>query len=36
MAAGCADPENMIGCFSDSYQPWRVGVNSGHVYHDPK
>jgi hypothetical protein len=33
-AAGCADPENMEGCFSDSFQPWRLGWNSAHVYHN--
>ena len=35
LKAGCADPEAMEGCFSDSFQPWRLGWNSAHVYHDP-
>jgi hypothetical protein len=34
VAAGCADPENMSGCFSDSFQPWRLGWNKAHVYHN--
>ena len=33
-AAGCADPEGMEGCFSDSFQPWRLGWNKDHVYHN--
>ena len=34
VAAGCADPEGMEGCFSDSFQPWRSGWRKPYVYHN--